>query len=331
MNYEFEKVVLESTGAASISRTEVIQSLWSGYGEILRCFLEGADYASAVVKHISLEQQSGHPRGWNTDISHQRKLKSYQVETAWYSRWSFVCDDFCHVPKCLSLDSSEGNILLVMEDLNSSGYPMRCDKATLVEMRSCLKWLANFHAKFMGEKPYELWEQGTYWHLETRPDELEAIDCHDLKQCAETIDRQLSSCAYQTIIHGDAKLANFCFTNDGSKAAAVDFQYVGGGCGMKDIIYFISSCLGSDECDSHEDELLDFYFDELKSALSVYQPEVDALDVENSWRCLHNVAWADFYRFLKGWSPEHWKVHNYSTRLTQEVLKQIKTYAKGDL
>jgi len=323
MNSEFEKVVLKSTGAASISRTEVIQSLWSGYGEIIRCFLEGADYASVVVKHISLEQQSGHPRGWNTDISHQRKLKSYHVETEWYSEWSSICNDSCHVPKCLLFENLDSHILLVMEDLDSSGFPRRCETATLTEMKSCLNWLAHLHARFMNRKPEGLWEQGTYWHLETRPDELDAVEDLNLKQFAEAIDLQLKSCTYQTIIHGDAKLANFCLSENGEKAAAVDFQYIGGGCGMKDVIYFISSCLGSDECYLHEEELLNFYFNEFKSALSIYHPEVDPLDVENSWRSLYSVAWADFYRFLKGWSPNHWKIHDYSTRLTQDVLGQV--------
>ncbi len=37
------------------------------------------------VKHVVLPEQAKHPKGWNTDISHQRKLKSYQVEINWYT------------------------------------------------------------------------------------------------------------------------------------------------------------------------------------------------------------------------------------------------------
>jgi len=38
---------------------------------------------------------------------------------------------------------------------------------------------------------------------------------------------------------------------------------------------------------------------------------------------LYSVAWTDFYRFLKGWSPGHWKIHSYSERLAHEVVSQL--------
>ena len=55
----------------------------SGYGSIKRYNLKGSDYTSVIVKHVEPDQ-GAHPRGWNTDLSHQRKLKSYQVELNWY-------------------------------------------------------------------------------------------------------------------------------------------------------------------------------------------------------------------------------------------------------
>ena len=60
----------------------------------------------------------------------------------------------------------------------------------------------------------DLWETGTYWHLETRPDELVKLQDKKLKEFAPLIDSKLSSAKYQTLVHGDAKLANFCFSDD---------------------------------------------------------------------------------------------------------------------
>ncbi len=134
----------------------------------------------------------------------------------------------------------------------------------------------------------------------------------------------LSGARHQTLVHGDAKLANSCFSPEGtsslSRVAAVDFQYVGGGCGMKDVAYFLGSCLDEAECEAREGELLDLYFDLLGSALGRLQPDVDAASVEREWRALFPVAWTDFHRFLKGWSPGHWKIHSYSERVAREVL-----------
>ena len=40
-------------------------------------------------------------------------------------------------------------------------------------------------------------------------------------------------------------------------------------------------------------------------------------------RSVYRVAWADFHRFLKGWSPGHWKINSYSERVTKEVISQL--------
>ena len=130
---------------------------------------------------------------------------------------------------------------------------------------------------------------------------------------------------FQTFIHGDAKLANFCFSADATQVAAVDFQYVGGGCGMKDVAYFIGSCLYEDACEQHEAALLDVYFNALKDALESRGRDVDPHAIEQEWRALYPVAWTDFHRFMKGWSPGHWKIHSYSERLSRQVLAQLNT------
>jgi len=324
MNQHFRNIILEATGANNLYEIEVIQSLWSGYGEIVRIGLDGSKLQSVVVKHVNLPERKNHPRGWNTDLSHQRKLKSYKVETRWYKNLSKNCDSACKIPQCFALETLGSEVLMVLEDLDASGYSER--KSSLVNwdnINACLGWLANFHATFLNVKPEGLWKTGTYWHLETRPEELEAMDDRPLKEAAKNIDEALKDSPFQTLVHGDAKLANFCFSEDGKKVAAVDFQYVGGGCGMKDVAYFIGSCMSENDCERYENKILDYYFEKLRAAIESKNIEVDTEALEKNWRELYHVAWADFHRFLKGWHPGHWKINSYSERVSREVIDKL--------
>ncbi|MCP4253280.1 MAG: DUF1679 domain-containing protein [Candidatus Scalindua sp.] len=327
MNENFHDITRRKFGI-DIFKIEDIQSLWSGYGKIMRYGLKGSDRNSVVIKYVKLPDQSLHPRGWNTDLSHKRKIRSYQVETTWYRNWAELCDDSCYIPQSFVLESSSDEFLIVLEDLDASGFSVRKNSVSISEMQVCLKWLANFHAIFMGKEPAGLWTVGTYWHLDTRPDELDVMEDVELKQAAKRIDQILSESPYQTFVHGDAKLANFCFSLDGQRVAAVDFQYVGGGCGIKDVVYFIGSCLHEEDCERYENELLDWYFARLKEALVKRKSTIDPIDIEENWRSLFPVAWADFHRFLKGWSPDHWKINGYSERIARDVVAQLNS---GDL
>jgi aminoglycoside phosphotransferase (APT) family kinase protein len=322
MNPHFKHVTLNATGAEELVESEVIQRLWSGYGKIVRCGLQGSELDSVVVKHVHWPDAHHHPRGWNTSRSHERKVRSYQVETEWYAKWADRCDDACRIPKCLALETHGDEVFMVLEDLDAAGFAGRRREVSEIEIKACLSWLAHFHATYMGRKPEGLWETGTYWHLETRPDELAELDDPVLTAGAAAIDQRLKDSPFQTIVHGDAKLANFCFSDDG-RIAAVDFQYVGGGCGMKDVAYFLGSCLCEDECERQETALLDHYFEVLKGALREKGAAQDAEAVEADWRALYPVAWTDFFRFLQGWSPGHWKIHRYSKRLAREVLEAL--------
>ncbi len=307
--------ILEKTGASSLGQKERIQQLWSGYGEIFRVELTNAPIKSVVVKHVQLSGDINHPRGWNTDIGHQRKLTSYQVETAWYNRFSTKSK--ARLPLCFAIDAQDNEILIILEDLNEAGFAEKRHSLTWNGIAACLKWLAKFHASFMGNNPDGLWEVGTYWQLNTRPQELQSLNDEALKKAAPYIHHKLNTCTHKTLVHGDAKLANFCF-GDNEEVAAVDFQYVGGGCGMKDVAYFVGSCLNEYECEQLEDQLLDTYFGYLQAEL----PKKNAA-LEQEWRSLYRVAWADFHRFLKGWSPGHWKINSYSERITKEVIKHL--------
>lgn len=333
------KLVLSATGAQTINNSTVIQSLWSGYGQIVRLGLSGGAHPSVVLKHIKLPDAGKHPRGWNTGLSHQRKIRSYQVEAHWYQHYAAQCSSDCMVPVCLAVNAEACETILVLTDLDVVGFDLRKNSVEIHDIHACLDWLANFHATFLDSEADGLWECGTYWHLDTRPDELAALNDNALREAAPRIDQKLRQCRYQTLVHGDAKLANFCFsennfssgfsTSDSSPAksyprvAAVDFQYVGRGCGMKDVAYFLGSCLNQDECEAMESQLLDYYFSVLTDRVEQKKIGVNTAELEKEWRETYPVAWADFHRFIKGWSPGHWKINSYSERLTASVINDL--------
>ena len=334
MSEQLRQFIIEVTGASFTEKVDVIQSIWNGYGEISRYIVKTDNLRHVIIKHVRLPDQeinpkNNHPRGWNTELSHQRKIKSYEVETAWYQKFSSRCDDTCRVPKCYGLKVSGNECFMVLEDLDDHGFPDRKTSASLNDMRACLKWLANFHARFLSfnsssDNSFDgLWQSGGYWHLATRPDEFAALKGGPLKSAADKIDQLLEHCPYRTLLYGDAKLANFCFSIDGHKVAALDFQYVGAGCGMKDVVYFIGSCLDEQGCEERAEKLLDYYFECLKRAIDLSNINIQFEEVEAAWRPLFAVAWADFHRFLKGWSPDHWKLHGYSERMTNQVLLEL--------
>lgn len=323
MNPLQEKKLLTELGASAIKPQTYIQDLWSGYGKLCRYHVKGAEFDSVIMKEIDLRAKSKHPRGWNSSTSHQRKLKSYVVESNWYNYWAAKCNDHCRLPKLLYLNSDDNEIIIVLEDLDASGFPLRLKEIELSGIKHVLRWLAHFHAIFMTEQPKGLWPVGSYWHLHTRADEWEAMEEGKLKQKAHHIAEKLGKAKFQTIIHGDAKLANFCFSKDLKQVAAVDFQYVGGGCGIKDVAYFLSSCLDSQALFKYDQELLEFYFETLKSAIVKDPNQVAFEELKEEWSKLYLYAWADFNRFLQGWSPDHWKLHEYSRTMVNKLLSTL--------
>jgi hypothetical protein len=322
MNLNFKNYLLKVTKSSACKELEVIQSLWSGYGKISRYQLIDSSFKTVVIKCISLNQLNEHPRGWASDHGHNRKVNSYRVETYWYKKWNQHCTDNCRVPRFIGSFSEGKDQWIILEDLNEN-FPLRKQQLNFLEVKVCLKWLANFHITFLNQKPTGLWEIGTYWHLKTRPDEFEKIEHEELKSKAHLIDELLNQCKYQTIVHGDAKLANFCFSEDGKQIAAVDFQYVGGGCGMKDVAYLLGSCLSSSECELYEKELLDFYFSELKKAFELASFNFEFKELELEWSKMYAIACTDFTRFLLGWMPSHQKINNYSLNLMNSVLSNL--------
>jgi aminoglycoside phosphotransferase (APT) family kinase protein len=298
--------IAQVSGARGVRRVERVQSLWDGYGEVLRVMLVGADVPSVVVKSVE-------PKAGGGGRSDARKRRSYEVESTWYRTFAPRCEGF-RVAKPIAQRAGRDGWIFVLEDLDAAGYAERRRRDDGPTLRRCLGWLAALHARFIGEAPTGLWPVGTYWHLATRPDELAEMDDDALRSAAPQIDARLSAARFRTIVHGDAKLANFCFApND--DVAAVDFQYAGGGCGMKDVAYLLYGT-----ADEDEGKLLSFYFDRLRAGCALH----DAAAVEAEWRALYPLAVADFFRFLAGWSKGTWRADVRGQRRALRILTQLR-------
>lgn len=274
--------VCEVMEARTAHRGARIQQLWGGYGEVVRVRLDGGTLPTVVVKHIAP------PPAEAETVSDARKRRSYEIEERFYRSYAPRCDVRSRVAHLFGSRRTEGGWWFALEDLDAAGFPGRCAGAAKGRaLDACLGWLATFHARFLGDGADGLWPEGTYWHLATRLDEL-APDAES-QRSAHALDRALAGARYQTLLHGDAKEANFCVARDQRSAAAVDFQYVGRGCGMKDVAYLLHG---------HADALLDAYFRYLRAALGA---EVDGEALEREWRALFPIAQQDFQRFLAGW------------------------------
>lgn len=318
-----ERAVLRATGARAMNLGERIQSLWSGYGEIRRVELIGGPVDSLIVKYAAPPNPV--PRSTAGARSHRRKVRSYQVECSFYRAYAARCGAVCRVPTPFYTQVERDRALIVLEDLDAAGFGMRRTRVSTTEINACLRWLAAFHGTFLGAHPASLWEVGTYWHLATRPDELLALGDSPLRRAAPLLDEKLNRARHRTIVHGDAKLQNFCFSAHAEAVAAVDFQYVGGGVGVKDVAYFLSSCLRPGDLERAAGQHLDTYFRELRLALRTRERNgapvtCDVEAVESEWRELYPIACADFFRFLLGWAREG---DAYLEGLTRSVLNEL--------
>ncbi|MCQ8878500.1 ecdysteroid 22-kinase family protein [Pseudoalteromonas shioyasakiensis] len=292
--------------------TESITALWSGCGEIVRCRL---DDNACVIKAISVPDHINHPRITQTEFSINRKRHSYEVEFYWYQQYASKLPAQARALRCYEALEQQQKKVMVFADFVADGFTNA--QVHKQHIAAILKWLAYFHAFHFEVNPDGLWQQGSYWHLATRPDEYEKMPDSALKRQAKNIDRILRECQYRTLIHGDAKLANFAVNCTTMEVLGYDFQYTGGGVGVVDVMYFLGSCLNEQQLNDTADDYLANYFQYFSDAMRMFGHAKSTPVVIKAWRALWPVAWTDFYRFLAGWSPEHTKINTYMRKQFQ--------------
>jgi hypothetical protein len=200
------------------------------------------------------------------------------------------------VPKVYAVARRGARFVLLLENLGDvPGTRMFINRdmaagTTIERARMCLKTFAQLHAEFWGwsrEKREALLPNRLHVYLApggraaTRalnaasisPAHKAAPDlftADHVAVCRRAIERWDALVDYWyggvlTLIHGDSHLAN-CFEYpgpDGPRIGMIDFQGMQWCGGIRDVQYFLVNSLEPDLLAAHEEQLIDFYIDEL--------------------------------------------------------------------
>jgi hypothetical protein len=308
----------------TVQSVSTLASLWAGYGRALQVTAVDEDGAQQhfVVKDIKPPAGSG--------VSHQRKVRSYQVEGSFYEEVAPMLlarpgAPAVAAPLVVQRVEASGNVALVLGDLRGR-FPESAGALDLPRAKAALAWLAALHAAYwQKDVPASLWEEGSYYHLKTRLDELQNIDAEwaDVRDAAHAIDGLLCASPFRTLLHGDAKAANFLFSEKaaggGVIAAAYDFQYTGGGDGMRDVAYLLCSSVQRAVLDRCEAELLSHYHAELVVQLDPPAAEQYTLEVALQ---RFELALLDYVRWMAGWG--FWGSAGWAQRKARKTLATLR-------
>jgi thiamine kinase-like enzyme len=275
-------------------------SLWAGMGHIYKVTTAASPSIQFVVKHVAAPRNNK-----NQSLGDQRKAESYQVEASFYEKLApeLISKHGITLPQPLHIERDVGKgkneIVICMSYVENRPLDLYNEK----NFRAVLEWLAKFHASYWGHERVDAVVQcvglqtvGTYWHLDTRPDEHAAMPKTGwegrLKRAARAIDERLKRDPMQCLVHGDTKDANILMHADGTYTMC-DFQYCGKGPPSKDLAYFFYSSVSPED----EHDALTFYL----ATLRRYLPQGAGAPTLEDLITSVELAYCDLYRFLSGW------------------------------
>jgi hypothetical protein len=331
-------IVLQTDRGITINdvREKQICALWASYGAISRITVK---ICNSEEKEITFIHKSVKPPIFpRSDIGHVRKITSYINEVKFYQTLSqkFLVERKIPMPMLYLAEISSSFCSLLMSDLSICDFPIEnLSQLNRTQTSTALRWLSRFHAAGMdyGLHGHGLHREGSYWYLDTRRDEWDAMgpEWSRLKVAAAAISDRLKPLDVlepgYTIIHGDFKSANLLFSSNSLECAGIDFQYTGGGYCARDLAMFIVCAVGFDD-DSlrsglvREQEILKEYFSFLSEALAVMgQSESSEIITFDVIQNQYELALMDLVRFMAGWGL--WGNVGYACARTRELLSKL--------
>lgn len=309
-----------------------ICSLWKGYGHVYHIEATDCDNVrrDVIIKHVDIPTTSGSVESLSED--HLRKVHSYAVESVFYKELSeCMIESGVNVPRMYCVEgeigSQGGTMSIAMEDVRNLGphYQRKANVLDMEEGKALLDWLARFHAVNWKAVPTEggtmgLWSEGSFWQLDSRTTEFGQIedDWRMLHTIGQYVHEQLQRSSFRTVIHGDAKSANFFFYKTGGATVSIagyDFQYCGFADGMRDVAYVLCCSIQPDLVEAFEEELLMHYHQALLAHLEQLHAEEYTFDQLQKH---FDLCVVDLARFMSG--SRWWGNIDFIHRKTKEWI-----------
>jgi len=242
---------------------------------------------------------------FRSDDHRRMSQTSFMVEARTYSRLLpalNALDPPIGSPQAFDIHVTDNNeqfdFLLQDMEAEDSNYRDQHMALGMKQAETAVRWLAALHAYHWNSGSWadeKLWEQGGYWTLDKRHEDLATMErdwdvvvanwkdvypdvftdpriCQlgtRLRQSARNVSERLAERwpEHRTLIHGDFKTANLFFDGDADAMVALDWQWCGGGLGVMDLQYLLrTSC--ALEVLHNEEHLLRCYHTNLVASLT---------------------------------------------------------------
>ena len=197
----------------------------------------------------------------------------YQREVTFYNH---LADGTVRTPRCHAAlhDPETDNFLLILEDLSDLRSADQLEGCSFQDAKAAMTALALLHARHWNRVdevegiPGD-WESPnpegfvhvmtTSWEpfVERFGDRLTPDVAAAIQRMPSVVDQILTPREPVTLAHGDFRLDNLFFDDDG--VVMLDWQFVTKSSPARDIGYFLSQSLTVDDRRAHERELLDLY------------------------------------------------------------------------
>ena len=258
-------------GAVTFVRTSQIQRLWGGMGAVLSLewSVDGEGGGKGAAVHELVAKRVQLPAGGHLSLGDQRKKDSYECEARFFEVMAAELNAAgLSVPRGLLVEHRADGLTILMSKLRGAGSWSMGQ----AETAKAVAFLAQMHGQTWGARADAavaagLQPQGSYWYLDTRPDEWDMMPSRGwegrLRRMARALDERLKADPHQCIVHGDTKSDNMVW--DSGVLSMCDFQYCGKATPMKDLAYLL--CCAANDGSDHEAEHLRAYLEVLRGVL----------------------------------------------------------------